>query len=101
MWFGTYIHSAYAVLCCAYLISRVQPFVTPWTVCSMSGSSVHGDFPGKNTGVACHAHLQGIFSTQGSNPDLTHCKWILQHLSHQGSPYIHFIVRQFHLFYIK
>ena len=28
------------------------------------------DFPGKNTGVGCHALLQGIFSTQGSNPGL-------------------------------
>ena len=32
------------------------------------GSSVHGDSPGKNTGVGCHALLQGIFSTKGSNP---------------------------------
>ena len=29
---------------------------------------VHGDSPGKNTGVGCHALLQGIFPTQGSNP---------------------------------
>ena len=35
--------------------------------CSPSGSSVHGDFPGKITGVGCHFLLQGIFSTQGSN----------------------------------
>ena len=28
------------------------------------------DSPGKNTGVACHALLQGIFPTQGSNPRL-------------------------------
>ena len=28
--------------------------------CSPPGSSVHGDFPGKNTGVGCHALLQGI-----------------------------------------
>ena len=28
------------------------------------------DFPGKNTGVGCHALLQGIFPTQGSNPHL-------------------------------
>ena len=35
--------------------------------CSPSGSSVHGDFPGKNTEVGCHALLQGIFQTQGSN----------------------------------
>ena len=26
-----------------------------------------GDSPGKNTGVGCHALLQGIFLTQGSN----------------------------------
>ena len=30
------------------------------------------DFPGKNTGVGCHALLQGIFLTQGSNPSLLH-----------------------------
>ena len=36
--------------------------------CSPPGSSVYGDSPGKNTGVGCHALLQGIFPTQGSNP---------------------------------
>ena len=35
--------------------------------CSPPDSSVHGDSPGKNTGVGCHALLQGIFSTQESN----------------------------------
>ena len=30
--------------------------------------------------------LQGIFSTQGSNPSLPLCRQILYHLSHQGSP---------------
>ena len=40
--------------------------------CSLPGSSVLGDSPGKNTGVGCHALLQGIFPTQGSNPDLPH-----------------------------
>ena len=29
------------------------------------------DFPGKNSGVGCHALLQGIFLTQGSNPHLS------------------------------
>ena len=38
--------------------------------CSPPGSSVHGESPGKNTGVGCHALLQGIFPTQGSNPAL-------------------------------
>ena len=32
---------------------------------SPPGSSVHGDSPGKNTGVGCQALLQGIFPTQG------------------------------------
>ena len=35
---------------------------------SPPGSSVHGNSPGKNTGVGCHALLQGIFPTQGANP---------------------------------
>ena len=34
----------------------------------------------------CHALLQGIFPTQGSNPVLPCCRRILYHLSHQGSP---------------
>ena len=46
------------------------------------------DSPGKNTGVHCHALLQGIFPTQGSNPGLPHCRQILYCLSHQGSPRI-------------
>ena len=42
--------------------------------------------PGKNTGVGCHSLPQGSFPTQGSNPDLPHCRQILYHLSHQGGP---------------
>ena len=55
--------------------------------CSPPGSSVHGASPGKNTGVGCHALLQGIFPNQGSNPGLPHYRWILYFLSHQGSPH--------------
>jgi len=54
--------------------------------CSLPSSSVHGDSPGKNTGVDCHALLQGISPTHGSNPGLPHCRRILYHLSQQGSP---------------
>ena len=36
------------------------------------GSSVHGHSPGKNTGVGCHALLQGIFPTQRSKSGLPH-----------------------------
>ena len=56
--------------------------------CSPPGPSVHGDSPGKNTGVGCQALLQGFFPTQGSNPGLSDCREILYHLSHQGSPWI-------------
>ena len=48
--------------------------------CSSSGSSVHEIFPGKNTGVSCRAHLQGIFLTQRLNPHLLcllRCRWML------------------------
>ena len=44
------------------------------------------DFPGKSAGVDCHFLLQGIFSTQESNPRFLHYRWILNGLSHQGSP---------------
>ena len=50
--------------------------------CSLPGSSVLADSPGKNTGVGCHALLQGIFPTQGSNPGLPHCRWVLYCLNH-------------------
>ena len=45
------------------------------------------DFPGKSTGVGCHFLLQRIFPTQGSNPDLPHCRQTLYCLNHKGSFY--------------
>ena len=44
--------------------------------------------PGQNTGMGSCSLLQGIFPTQGLNPGLPHCRWILYQLSHQGSPRI-------------
>ena len=37
------------------------------------------DSPCKNTRVGCHSLLQGIFSIQGSNQGLLHCRQILYH----------------------
>ena len=65
------------------MCSCVQLFANSWTV-STTGSSGLGDFPGKNTGVACHALLQGIFLTQGWNPGVPHDRQILYQLSHKG-----------------
>ena len=44
--------------------------------------------PGQNTGVGSLSLLQGIFPTQGSNPDLPQCRRILYELSHKESPRI-------------
>ena len=57
--------------------------------CSPPSFFVHGDSTGRilewipPLGDAC---LQGIFPTQGSNPGLLHCGWILYQQSHRGSP---------------
>ena len=67
------------------MLSHVQFFCDPMD-CSPPVSCVHGDSLDKNTGMGCHALLQGIFPTQGSNPGLPHCRQILYRLSHQGSP---------------
>ena len=56
------------------------------TDCSLTGSSVHGDSPGKSNGEGCHAILQGISPTQGSNPGLLHCRRSLYQLGYQESP---------------
>ena len=32
--------------------------------------------------------VEGVFPTQGLNPGLPHCRWILYQLSHKGNPRI-------------
>ena len=76
------LNSGLLVLC---LVAQLCPTLCDTMGCSPPGSSVHRDSPGKNTGVGCHALLQGIFPTQGSNPGLSRCRQILYHLSHQWS----------------
>ena len=56
--------------------------------CSPPGLLCPWNSPGQNTGVGSLSLLQGIFPTQGSNPGLLHCRWILYQLSHKGSPRI-------------
>ena len=59
---------------CAVLCLDTQSCPTPCHSMTLAppGSSVHGDSPGKNTGVSCHALLYCIFPTQESNPCLPH-----------------------------
>ena len=79
------MHFKCAVL---YLVSQSCPTLCDPMDCNPPSSSVYGDSPSKDTGVSCYALLQGIFPTQGSNSGLPHCRRILYHLSHQGSPRI-------------
>ena len=60
-------------------LSRVQFFVTPWTIQSMESSRPE---------VGSLSHLQGIFLIQRSNLGLLHFRQILYQLSHKGSPRI-------------
>ena len=65
---------------CSCLVATVVP---QWTIglrllCPWDSS-------GKSTGVGCHALLQEIFPTKGSNPSLLHCRQILLLLNYRGS----------------
>ena len=64
-------------MCMLSRFSHVQLFVTPWTTVHQAPLCPWNS-PGKNTGVGCHALLQGIFSTQISkNPgNQTHVSYI-------------------------
>ena len=56
------------------LFSCVRLFVTLWIIAYKALLST--DSPGKKTRVGCHALLQGIFLTQGSNlPLLSLLHW--------------------------
>ena len=73
-------------------IYRIMEKANESECCSVVSDSLwpHGLYspqnsPGQNTGVVGLSLLQGIFPTQGSNPGLLHCRWILYQLSHKGS----------------
>ena len=53
---------------CVSLVAQLCPTLCNPMDCSPPGSSVHGDSPGKNTGVGCHALLHG--TSQPRSPAL-------------------------------
>ena len=75
-----------SLVCVCALVTQSCPTLCDPVDCSPPGSSVHGDSPGKTTGICCPALIQGIFLTWRSNPGFLHCRQILYYLSHQGSP---------------
>ena len=92
------------VCTCVHVRARVCACVCVCVSCSVMSDSLqpHGLWPtrllcpwnsqGKNPKMGFHSLLQGLFSTQGSNLGLLHCRQILYHLSHQGSPtFINFL----------
>ena len=60
-------------------VTQLCPSLCDPMVCSPPGSSVHGILQAKNTGVGSQSLLQRIFSAQGSNLGLLHCRQILYH----------------------
>ena len=62
---------------------RIEPMSPP-----LQADSLLSEPPGKpkNTGVGSLYLLQGIFTTQKLNWGHLHFRWILYHLSYQGSP---------------
>ena len=62
--------------CCSVVSDPLRPqgLYSPW------------NSPGQNTGGGRLSLLQGIFPTQGSNPGLPDCRWVLYPLSHKGNP---------------
>ena len=84
----SFVRIQWVVLCCDGLSrSALSDFCNPMD-CQDPPSRILQNSPGKNTGMDGHALLQGIFPTQGTNPGLPHCRWILYHLSHEGIPWI-------------
>ena len=71
------------------LVAQSCPTLCDCMDCSLPGSSVHGDSPGKNTRVGSFSLLPGIFPTRSLNPTLPHCRRILYSLSRQGSPVLY------------
>ena len=79
--FTLYVCGVYV---CVLVAQLCLTLLNPWTVWNS---------PGKNTGVGSHFLLQRIFLTQGLNPRLLHCRWILYHLSHRGSPHFSYLFK--------
>ena len=54
----------------AQSLSYVRLFATLWTI-ARQAPLCPWDSPGKNTRVSSHSLLQGIFPTQGLNPQIS------------------------------
>ena len=76
------LHSAFFIvqpshpyMCCVLTLSCLT-LCYPMN-CSPPGSSVHGNSPGKNIGLGCHASFRGSPQLRDRTPGLPHCRQIL------------------------
>ena len=67
-------------------VAQLCPTLGDPTDCSPPGSYVPGILQARTLEWAAIPFSRRIFPAQGSNPGLPQCRWILYHLSHQGSP---------------
>ena len=68
------------------LVTQSCPTIWEPMGCHPSGSSVHEILQATILEWVAILFSRGIFQTQQSNLGLLHCRQILYHLSHQGSP---------------
>ena len=64
-------------------LSHVQFFVTPWTIAHQAPLSM--GFPRPEYWSGFPFPSPGDLPDPGIEPGLLHCRWILYHLSYQGS----------------
>ena len=68
---------------------KVKVYQSCPTLCNFMDYTVHGVLQARILEWVAFSLLQGIFPTQGSNPGLLHCTWILYQLSHKVSPILY------------
>ena len=69
----------------AQLLSHVRLFVTPWMVAHQAPLTM--GFSRQENWRSLPFPPPGIFRTQGSNPSLLHCRWILYHWTIWEAPF--------------
>ena len=79
-------NSSWCQKCCrACLVAQACPTLSDPMDCSLPGSSVHGILQARILEWVASLFSRGLFPTQGSNPGVLPCRWILYYPSHQGS----------------
>ena len=68
----------YDSVCCC-LVAKSCPTLCNPMDCSLPGFSIHGISQARILESVAISFLQGIFLTEGLNPCLLHCRWVLYH----------------------